>query len=451
LVKEKNVERLENASVRLSITVGQETLKEQYQKLLSEYAKTAQIKGFRKGHVPPTVLERKFGESIRFEASQQVVEDSLRAAFEEIDEKPLPYSQPTLDGELDFDMEKDLTYAVVYDVYPNIELGEYKGLQIEIPQVSVTKDDEERELKALQEQNAIVIDKDEGAVEAGNIVTVDYCEIDDDGNEIEDSKREDFVFTQGSGYNLYKIDDDVLGMAAGDEKIVDKEYPDDFETSDLAGTKKKLKIVVKAIKERQIPEADDDLAQDISEEFETLDDLKKSIKERLDRTLENRLRSMKINGLVEKVVEGATIEVPESMIGAELENSWNNFVQQFRATEEQVLGLLQGQGRTKEALLEEWREGAITRIRGQLAVQKMLELEKIDATDEEVEAEIDHQAEQAPGATREQVKQYYESQGMMDYLKREVRERKLFDALLAETKIKKGEKTSYVDLVGGND
>lgn len=450
MVKEKKVERLENASVRLSITVGKERLKEEYDTLLKKYAKTAQIKGFRVGHVPPNVLERKFGESIQFEASQQVVEESLRSVFEEIEEKPLPYSQPTLDGELEFDLEKDLSYAVVYDVFPTIELGEYKGLQIEVPQVSVTKEDEERELKALQEQNAIVIDKEEGAVEAGNIVTVDYSEIDDEGNELEETKREDFVFTQGSGYNVYKIDDEILGMEADAEKDVEKSYPEDFEDSDLAGTTKRLRIKVKAIKERQIPDADDDLAQDVSEEYETLDDLKKNIRSRLDRTLETRVRERKVNALVEKIVEGATIEVPESMVQAELENSWNNFVQQFRATEEQVLGLLQGQGRTKEALQEEWREGAITRIRGQLAVQKMLELEKIDATDEEVDAELDRQAESG-GASKEQVKQYYESQNMMDYLKREVRERKLFDAVLEETKTKKGEKLAFVDLVGRNE
>lgn len=450
MIKEKKVERLENASVRLTITVGQEKLQDQYKKLLSKYAKSAQIKGFRKGHVPANVLERKFGESIQFEASQQVVEDSLRAAFEEIEEKPLPYSQPTLDGELDFDVTKDLTYSVLYDIYPDIELGEYKGLQIEVPQVAVKKEDEERELTALQEQNAVVIDKEEGVVEAGNIVTVDYCEVDAEGNEIEETKREDFVFTQGSGYNLYKIDDDVLGMAIEAEKTVDKTYEDDFENEELAGSSKKLKITLKAIKERQVPEADDDLAQDISDEYETLDDLKKSIKDRLERTLESRLRQMKVNSLVEKVVEEAKIDVPESMVQAELENSWQNFVQQFRATEEQVLGLLKGQDRTKETLMDEWREGAVTRIRGQLAVQKMLELEEIEVSDEEVEADLDRQAESG-GATKDQLKQYYESQNMMDYLKREVRERKLFDALLEETKTKKGEKMSYVDVVGGND
>jgi len=450
LVKEKNVERLDNSAVKLTVTVAQETLQDEYKSLLGQYAKSAQIKGFRKGHVPPDILERKFGESIEFEASQKVLEDSLRTVFEEIDEKPLPYSQPALDGEPDFDIEKDLTYSVVYDIFPEIELGEYKGLEIEVPQVSISKEDEERELKALQEQNAIVIDKEEGGVEAGNIVTVDYCELDAEGNVIEDTEREDFVFTQGSGYNVYKIDEDVLGMKTGEEKTVDKEYPEDFEDADLAGQKKKLKITVKAIKERQLPEIDDDLAQDISDEYETIADLKKDIKGRLERTIEGRLREQKNNALIEQIVEKSTIPVPESMVQAELENSWRNFVQQFRAEEEQVLSLLQAQGRTKENLLEEWREGATKRIRGQLAVQKILESEEIEVTDEEVDAELDNQA-QSGGATKEQLKQYYESQNMMDYVQREVRERKLFEKILEDSKIKKGEKVGFLDLMGRNE
>ncbi|MFW5783073.1 MAG: trigger factor [Spirochaetota bacterium] len=244
--------------------------------------------------------------------------------------------------------------------------------------------------------------------------------------------------------------DDVIGMAAGDEKTVEKEYPEDFEDSSLAGQKKSVKITVKAIKERQLPEIDDDLAQDISEKYETIDDLKKDIRDRLDRTVESRLRQYKTDAIVEQVVANSTIAVPESMIGLELENAWRNFVQQFRATEEQVLGLLRAQGKTKEGLLAEWRDGATKRIKGQLVVQKMLENEEIEVSDDEVEAELDRQAESGR-ATKDQLRQYYEQQNMMDYVRREVRERKLFDKILEETKVKKGEKTSFLDLVGRNE
>ncbi|MBU8912606.1 MAG: trigger factor [Spirochaetales bacterium] len=449
MIKEKSIEHLENAAVKLTVTIGQEAIREQYDDLLKTYAKTAQIKGFRKGHVPPNVLERKFGESMKFETSQKVLEESLKEIFDEIEEKPLPYSQPSLEGDLDFDLDKDFTYAVKYDIYPEVKLGEYKALEIEVPQVSVTKEDEERELKALQDQNAIVMEKDDGVVEAGDVVTVDYCELDDEGNETPDTRREDFVFTQGSGYNLYKIDDDVIGMKAGEEKVADKEFPDDFENKDLAGTTKKLKITMKAIKQRQLPEIDDELAQDISDKYETLADLKADIRKRLDDTVEGRLREHKVNTLVEKVVAASEVPVPESMVAAELDSAWQNFLQQFGGQEEQVLAMLQAQGRTREDVHADWRPGAVTRIQGQLVVHKLVDLEEIEVTDEEIDADLEKQASSG-SVTREQAREYFESNNMMDYLQREIRERKLFDSLLEGSKVKKGKKLSFLDLLQRN-
>lgn len=449
MVKEHNVEQLGNASVKLTVTVAAESVRNEYDSLLNEYTKSASIKGFRKGHVPPAVLERKFGESLEAEASQKIIEESLKKLFDEIEEKPLAYSQPRMDGELDFSLDKDLVFSVIYDVYPKVELGTYKGLTLEEEQVQITDEDEKRELTALQEQNAVVIDKDSGTVEAGDVVTIDYWECDEDGNEIPETRREDFVFTQGSGYNFYKIDDDVVGMAIDEVKTIDKSFPDDFENKDLAGTTKKLGVKVKAIKERQLPEIDDELAQDISDKYKTLDDLKKDIRERLEKTVEGRLRQAKIDSLVDQVTESSEIETPASMVDAELYNMWHNFVHQFRASEEQVDAMLAAQGKSRADLLADWRPNAEKRLKNQLAVQKMMELESVEVTDEEVDAEIETQADSG-GVTKEQMLAYYKQNNMMEYAARELKERKLFDALLAESKIKKGKKTSFLDLVGRN-
>jgi trigger factor len=449
VIKEKKIEHLEKSAVKLTVTVDEAEVKKQYQDLLTSYSKTAQIKGFRKGHVPAAVLERKFGESIRQEAAHKLLEDSLKTVFDEVEEKPLAYSTPTLEDASELDPESEFSYTVSYDVYPEIALPEYKGREIAVPQVKITEEDEGRELKNLQDQNAVVMEKDEGAVEAGDVVTVDYAELDEAGNEISDTKREDFVFTQGSGYNLYKIDDEVLGMEKGATKELEKTYPEEFEDKDLAGSTKKLRVTVKGIKERQLPDIDDDLAMDISEKYESLADLKADIRTRLESALEDRLRSVKTNALLEQIVDGATIEVPESMVAAELENSWMSFVQQFRATEEQVQALLQAQGRTKEQLLEEWRPNAERRLKGQLAVQKMLEDEAVAVGEEEVEAEIQHQAD-ANNVDLEQARNYFGQPEMRRHLEREIKERKLFDTLFEESKIKKGKKMSFLDLMQSN-
>ena len=449
MIKDKKVEKLENSAVKLTVTVDQDAVAKEYKDLVSGYAKNAQIKGFRKGKVPTEVLERKFGDSFRFETMQKVLEESLRTVFDEIDEKPLPYSQPSLEEEVDLAVDSDFTYTVSYDVYPDITLGEYRNLEVKIPNVSLTKDDEKRELTALQEQNAIVQEKSGGVVEKDTIVTVDFWELDEDGNEKEDTRREDFVFTQGTGYNLYKIDDDIVGMKVDEEKTIEKTYDEDFENPELAGRTLKLVVKIKGVRERQLPEIDDELAQDISDEYETLDDLKASIRSRLETTLENSLRQRKIDAIMEKVVEDSSVELPESMIQAELEAAWQNFVGQFRGQEDQVLRMLEAQESGKEKMLEQWKPGAEERLKRRLLIQRMLEKEDISVEDEELDGEIERLAEEnnTDAAT---VRNYYEQNNLMDYLRQDLRERKLFDSIFEDTKFKKGEKMSFMDLTGQN-
>ena len=449
MVSDKQIEKLENSSVRLTVTVPQEEVKKEYDELVGSYAKDVQLKGFRKGKVPRTVLERKFGDTFKVETAQKVVDTALREVFDDIDEKPLPYAQPELEGDLELEPEQPLTFTVKYDVFPEIEVGETTGLTIEEPQVTIKKDDEERELKQMQEQNSVVMEKDEGAVEKDNIVTVDYVELDENETEVEGTKREDFVFTVGSGYNLYKIDDDVVGMKTGEEKILDKEYPEDFEYEELRGQKKRLKVTVKVIKERQLPEIDDDLAQDISEKFESLDDLKKDIRERLQKSADSKIREQKVNNLMEKIEESSTVQVPESMVYAELAGMWQNFIQQYGGNEEQVVQLLQIQGKSKADILEEWREGAEKQLRRRLIVQKLIDDNGIEVTDEEAEADLKKRAEES-GANPDEALEYYKNNNMMDYIKHDLSEGKLFDKLFEENSVKKGKKQSFLDLMQGN-
>ncbi|MGM0674101.1 MAG: trigger factor [Spirochaetota bacterium] len=447
MVSEKQIEHIDNSAVRLTVTVAKDTLRGEYDKLLKEYAKKAQIKGFRKGKVPPEILERKFGDSIKAEAGEKVLQDSLREAIEEIDEQPLPYAQPELDSELDFELDKDFTYSVTYDVFPEIELGEYKGLEIEAPEVEITEEDEQRELSAIQEQNAIVIDKEEGAVEQDDIVTIDYAEVDENDETIEGTSREDFVFTIGTGYNYFKIDDDLIGMKQGEEKILEKEYPEDSDVEELRGEKKRLRVKVKAIKQRELPEIDDELAQDVSDEYETLDDLKKDIRRRLEQTAESRVREMKKQAILDKVLENSKIEVPASMLQAELENSWRNFTSRLQMNEEDVVNLLSAQGRSKEDLLEEWKPEAEKSLKQRLLTNKMLENENVEVGDEEIDQHLEEQARQSNVDTA-RVREYYESNNMLDYVKHDIQERKLLDQILEETTVTTSEKLNFLDVAG---
>lgn len=449
MVANKEIEKLENSAVKLTVTVSKDDAKSEFDKLVNEYCKSAHIKGFRKGKVPAQVLLQKYGESIRYETSMKVIEESLKELFEEIDQKPLGYAGPELVEDPQFDENADFTYTVKYDVFPEFTLGEYKGLTVEEPEVKVGKKEIDQELDRIRDQNSVVIEKEEAASK-DDIVTIDYLELDEKGEEIEGTKREDFVFTIGTGYNLYKIDDELIGLKKDDEKEIEKSYGSDFENEELAGTTKKLKVKVKAVKEKQLPELDDELAQDVNEKFETLKDLKDDIKQRLEGELEQRLRSMKVDSLLEQIVEKSPIDLPESMIQAEIENSWRNFMYQSRMPEEQLLQILQAQGRTKEDLTSEWRPEAEKSLRTQLVMGKMIDAENIEVSDEDFEKEIAQQAEKSDMSV-EQTKEYLKNNQMEEYFKSDIRNKKLFDRLIELSEVKKGKKESYMDVMNKNN
>lgn len=450
MIEEKTIEKLEDSAVKLSVTIPSDEVRTAYDELVRKYAKSAQIKGFRKGKVPRDILERKFGEGFRAETLQNLVESALGEAFSEIEERPLPYVQPSLvEEDLELDPESPLSFSVVYDVFPEVVPGKYEGLTVTEPKVKITKDDEDQEIETLRQQNALVIEKEEGVVSEGDIVTMTFEEIDSDDNGIADTRREDFTFTVGEGHNYYHLDTEVTGMSKGETRIVEKDYSDDFEHEELRGEKKRLRVTVVQIKQRDVPDLDDEFAQDVSDEFETLDDLRKDVRRRLEANVEQRIRAKKIDELVNLIVGDSTIPVPASMITTELESNWRGLAEQYRATPEQLEQLLALQGKTREELFEDWKPSATERLKRSLLVQKLIEIEQIEASDEEAEQRIREDANERK-ADPEQVLEYYRNNNMLSYVKQDLAERKLFDKLLEKNTVKSGSKMKYVDLMNEN-
>ncbi|MDR2607480.1 MAG: trigger factor [Treponema sp.] len=452
----KELERLEKSSVKLTVTVEKDDVRSQYDDLLKDYTKNVQMPGFRRGKVPREVLIRKFGEALKGEALGRIIEKSITDIFKDEtftrEDRPLPYSTPRVQDEPKLDLDQDLKFSVVYDVLPKVTVNAWKGIEAEAPDASISDEDLNRELEALRERNAIVLDRDDGdAAEKGNVVTVNYCERDDEGNVIPGSERQDFAFTLGSGYNLYHFDDEIVGIKKGETRDFDKTYPEDFSDKDLAGKTRKLRVTLTALKEKKLPELDDDLAQDVDEKYKTLDDLKNSIRERLNRNLEQQLRNLKINALLEKIMENTPVDVPESMIQIELEGRWRNLARQFGVDEEALTANMakSGNGNGKETIQEGWRSDAVRALHSRLIVETLIEQEKLEASDDEVEKEFERMAEEM-GSPIEEIKKYYQGDTMKEYLKEDIKERKLFDVLLAENTLKPGKKMNYLDLVGNN-
>ncbi|MCR4822797.1 MAG: trigger factor [Treponema sp.] len=447
----KEIEKLEHSAAKLTVTVAKKDVADSYNETIGKYVKQVQIPGFRKGHVPASVLERKYGEQIKMEAASDLIDKSLNEIFsdeKELENRPLPYAQPVLEKMPEFDTTKDFVYTVTYDVFPKVDLKgfDFKGISIKEPQVEIGDTELNEELKGIQERNAVVIDKkDDEKAEKDNIVTISIVEKDENGAEIASTKREEFTFTLGTAENVYKIDDDLIGMKKGESKEVSKTYDKDEKDAELAGKTKKYSVTVKQIKVRNLPALDDDLAQDVNEKFKTLDDLKKDIMQKLENARTNKINEIKTNDLLSQLVEKNPFEIPASMLNAELDGRWRMMAQQFQTTSEELDKMITASGQKKEDMLKEWTGDAEKMLKSRIIVDNLLKERNISVTPEEIESEYQKIAD-ANGITVDEVKQHYADPRAKEYLIDEAKEQKLYKEIFAEAKVSKGDKVSFKDL-----
>jgi trigger factor len=320
---------------------------------------------------------------------------------------------------------------------------------VDQPEWEITDEDLGRELKGIQEQNALFTDKDAGEVETGNIINIDYVELDESGAEKPATKREAFVFEVGTGYNVYKVDEDVLAMKKGDTKLITKTFPEDFETKALAGKTVMLRVTLNSLKEKKLPEINDELAQDMSDKFATLDDLKADIRKKLEDAVKSAIRSKTITRVLDSVVETSKIPLPSSLVDYQLEAMWQDYANQLRVDEKRLTALLEAQGRSVDDLRKEWTPAAEKRARLQLVVSEIAKKEGIAIEDSDLEAEIGKLAEERK-VTAAELKESLSKNNLVDYMRSNLRMDKLYDFLLSKTTIRASEKRKVLDILQGN-
>ena len=442
----KEFTTLEKSAVKLTVTIGKQDVADSYKSTLTKYTKSAQIPGFRKGHVPANVLERKYGEAIKADTLSELIDESFKQIFdEETENKPLPYAQPVMDNVPEFDISKDLTYSVTYDIFPKVSVKDFSGVSYKEPQVAISDADIKDELKNMQERNAMVVEKKDGTVAKDDIVTINYCELDEEGKTIKGTEREDFVFTVGSGENIYKIDDEIIGMKKDETKSITKKYKKDDPDEELAGKTKNISVTIKAVKIRDLPALDDDFAQDCNEKFKTLDDLKADIKHNMETAVSRRLKELKNNEILSQLIEKYNFDIPASMLDMELKGRWDMMAQQFQTTPEQLDKMIAASGQTKEAMLKEWTGDSEKMLKSRIIVDSLIRDRNISVTPEEIEAQYAVIAEQG-GMSVDEVKKHYEDPRSKEYLIDDTKENKLFEQIYAEIKISKGDKKSFKEL-----
>ncbi|MDR1930501.1 MAG: trigger factor [Treponema sp.] len=448
-----SITRLEHSAVEMTITVDKDQVRAAYDEHIRDYIKSVQLPGFRKGKVPREVLERKFGGALKEEFLNKLLGKTVQDIFQDEsfpgEDQPLSYSEPRLEKEPVFDLEQDLSFSLVYETLPRMEVGPWKGLEVEVPDVEIGEEDINRELEELRERNAIVLDRDDDApARRDDVVTVNYCEL-EGGVPVGGSEREDFVFTLGSLYNIYQFDDDIIGMKKGETREIEKTFPGDYPHKDLAGQTRTIRVSLRALKEKRLPDLDDDLAQDVDEKYKTLEDLKNNIRERLEKTLAARIREITVSRILEKVLETTSIDLPESMVLMELNSRWRNLARRLKIPQDKLEENLVQSGQDAEKIREGWRPDAERALKSRFIVETLMEALKLEASDEDLEREFETLAADS-SASPEEIKKYYEQENAGEYLKENIKERKLFDLFIAENTVKKGKKENFMELISEN-
>ncbi|AHH03603.1 Trigger factor, ppiase [Borrelia nietonii YOR] len=442
MILNNDVKLIPGSKVEAVIRISKKFVKGKYNEILQDYSSRLKIKGFRIGKVPLSIIEGKYSDNIKALTIEKLIHKSLEEFFKRATYKPLSYAVPKiLDEKLEIDFNKNFEFTVVYEAYPEFEMPDIFNVEVEIPDVIVSDSDVENELKLLQLENAMVV-ADSGDVKVGSIVRVDFVELDDYLNEILTTKRQDFVFTIGESDNYYGFDDDIIGMKKDEEKIIEKNYGADYKFSELANSFKRLKVIVKDIKKRDLPELDDAFAKDIKDSFDTLEDLKKDIRENMLRLVKEKSESLKFSKLLSDVAEKLNIEIPSAMFEAELKNVLSEFSDQnkidLKKLNDAYIGL--------EGVSDIFKENVLKRLKSKLVFQKIVDNDLTEITDADLEKELVKQAEDTE-MKLSKVKRFYKEKKLLGILKDEIKKQKVKDKILKNVKEIKLKEVAFRDFI----
>ena len=385
----KSANKTETNTYTLEVSISGEDFKAAIVKAYNQQKKKISIPGFRKGKVPMQIVERYYGKGVFYEDAldilyPDVVSDAIKESGIEAVSNPYDVDIKEI-GDDGVEMTMKIT------VKPEIEVGEYKGLKAEKAEATATAADVKKELEALRERNARIITVEDRAVQADDITVIDF-EGFVDGVAFEGGKGEDFELTIGSGQFIPGFEDQIIGHNAGEEFDVKVTFPMEYDPK-LAGKDATFKVTVKEIKSKELPELDDEFAKDVSDEADTLAELKKSIKADLIAKKKEQADKEFESALLEQIAAGVQGEIPEVMYDNKVEEEISGFSQRLAGQGMSLDMYMQYTGMDMDALKSSLREGAEKQVKLMLAVEKIAQLEGIEATDEEADAKYAEMAE----------------------------------------------------------
>lgn len=406
-----NLEKIEKNLVALEIEVDQEKFAEAMNKAFKKVASKVNIPGFRKGKAPRIMVERHVGkEYIYDEALEYIVPEAYFEAVKETEIEPI--DQPKIEV-VQVGDDKPVIFKATVEVKPEVKLGDYKGLEVQKVEVKVSDEEINAELEKLRQRHAQMINIEDGTAEMGDTVVIDFEGFVDDVA-FQGGAGTDHSLELGSGTFIPGFEDQLVGVKVGEARDVKVTFPEEYHAKELAGKDAVFKVNVKAIKRKQVAPIDDELAKDVSE-FETLEELKQDISNRLKEAAEIRAENSLKDQLVEKVVENSEVEVPATLVDVRIDSMLQNLSQRLSMQGLALEDYLKFTNSSMEALREQYREDAENKVKANLVLEALAKEEKIEPTEEDIEEEIKKMAGQynADPAT---MRTFIENQGNMSAL-----------------------------------
>lgn len=383
------IEKLEHNMVKLTIEVAADVFAEATRKAYQKNKARIQVPGFRKGKAPQQLIEKMYGAAVFFEdAANEVINDTYPAESASTELEFM--SRPEFDVE-QIEKGKPFIYTAVVAVRPEVELGDYMGLEVRKAEIAVTDEEVENEIKREQEKNSRLVDVEDRAVEAGDTVTLDYAGT-VDGVAFDGGTAEGQTLEIGSNSFIPGFEDQLIGLNAGESKDVNVTFPAEYHAEDLAGKDAVFACTIHRIQKKELPELDDEFAQDVSE-FDTFADYKDSVRAKLLESREKAARSARENEAVDKLIEASVMDIPDAMVDAQAEQMYNDQARQLQSQGIPIDMYLKYMGIDAAGFMANLKPQALKQIQTRLVLEEVVKKENIEISEEKVEEEIDRMAE----------------------------------------------------------
>ena len=423
------VENTDNKNeLKLEFTVEAPKFDEAIKTVYGKTAKYFNIPGFRKGKAPMNIIEKYYGSEIFYEDAFNEVVPAIYE--EELKENKIEaVSKPEIDIK-QIGKGQDLIFTAVVQIKPEVKLGKYKGIQIKKIEYNVSEDDIQHELGHMQDKNSRLVTIEDRPVESGDTTVIDFEGFVDDVP-FEGGKAEGHELVIGSNTFIPGFEDQIIGMKIEEEKDVKVKFPDEYFSKDLAGKDAVFKVKLHEIKKKELPELDDEFAKDVSE-FDTLKELKASIKEKLEEENKTRAKYETEEEAIKKVADAVEVEIPSGMIDTEIDNITKEVEQRLMYQGLNLDQYLKMMGKTRDEFRKEYEEQANTSVKNRLIIEEIIKKEKIEKQEEAVNSKIKEMAD-AYGRKAEELK---ENENFVKYIEETIKTEEAIKLIVDNAKIK---------------